>query len=98
MRAAKDNPQYDAYAPSDFMLSAVKEENFHITLQDMREVKEIYKTQCPVIWTSASKTSGDDAVFMQALAIQKKLGFDYFMHLVDDYLLDRIAHIEEKGD
>eukprot|EP01084_Bolivina_argentea_P076211 138117_1 len=59
---------------------------FDITEKDIKEIRKIYKKQCPVIYSSIEL----DVAILCILAIGRKSKIDYLQHLVDDYSFARI--------
>eukprot|EP01084_Bolivina_argentea_P076212 138118_1 len=62
---------------------------FDITEKDIKEIRKIYKKQCPVIYNCIAL----DMAILCTLAIGRKSKIDYLQHLVDDYSFARIKTI-----
>eukprot|EP01083_Nonionella_stella_P305856 1068636_1 len=83
------NIVFDSSIPN-FKLDGAK--LFELEMKDIEDIKQIYSKQCIHLWNN--DWEGDQGL-LKLLAVGKKHGFDYLLHLVDDYGLYRVGGIDK---
>eukprot|EP01083_Nonionella_stella_P152194 487483_1 len=64
------------------LFTTVGAELFDLQKYNLNSINTLYKEQCPALYNEKWE---NDAGFLTILAVGRKYGFDYLLHLVDDY-------------
>ena len=76
-------------------LSSVEQELFEeIGDEELEETRTAYQDQTATLWAQGMAT---DTTLLQVLAVGRVKGFDYLMHLTDDYSRKRVQHLRTNG-
>eukprot|EP01083_Nonionella_stella_P079975 219538_1 len=90
-----DNPDV-SFGPSGTSIPDFNElgpELFQLEPSALDDIKKLYRKQCKELHKDAWDT---DQCFLRILASGKKHGFEYMLHLVDDYSRWRVRNPEKK--